>query len=149
LVSLPYRGPCAIGVGETRSAPPPGHEEEPLTWPPPVTLRRAGSPAPRYGGNVWMRAPPENETGWDPVPSPGHINRPLHIGLRPWEGRLREGFSSVIPGRFEGANGGTANGTLLAANSLLAGDLDGGCLESCLNEEPAIFVDRDGARDAP
>ena len=82
LVSLPYRGPYAVGVGETPSLPPLRHEEGPLTWPPPVRLRRAGSPAARYGGNVWMRAPPEDETGWNPLPSPGHINRPLHIGLR-------------------------------------------------------------------
>src|SRR5215472_993709 len=48
------------------------NEEESLTWPPPVTLRRAGSPAARYGGNVWMRAPPPRvPTGRDPVQGPG------------------------------------------------------------------------------
>ena len=61
LVSLPYRGPCAVGVGETPSLPPLRHEEGPLTWPPPVTLRRAGSPAAHHAGNASMRAPPEHQ----------------------------------------------------------------------------------------
>ena len=64
LVSLPDRGPVRLESEKRAHYLPLGHEEEALTWPPPVTLRRAGSPAARHGGNVWMRAPPEDETGW-------------------------------------------------------------------------------------
>src|SRR5262245_31831665 len=77
LVSLPY----AVGVGDTHPSPPLRHEEEPPPWPPPVTLRSAGSPAALHECDVWMRAHPcPNRQGSGARPCVA-LNRPLHIGL--------------------------------------------------------------------